>query len=404
LVKYTPPAIVPFNSYNALRVTSGKARPSDQTKNALAQGLKQTYLARMTVPPKPESKTINQDDPQRSVYESDIAEDDLWFLPGPSEETEDDLFPRADRRLLIDPQDWQQAEAGLAPQLARAASALAVLDQRCRELGNGALERLALIEVEAMLWAQGVHIRREQIAAYLCGAGGQNGERADLRQAAWAYRRMIGRPGPLPAMRGFLGLHEVPGSDLPEAISPRPKGAEFDLVAEVFADGMAAVVGCHPLTQAGYGVALWRLAGLSNADDLIEQATAAARIAAQENRVLGFAPLAPGRGAWRLGVEAGRLGDWLAAVRAGAQTAMLELNRVEAWAVSARAATAKTKGDTPAKLINALAARPILTTEAAATMTSVSRDTAERGLARLQAMGIVREITGGKRFRLWVAG
>ena len=50
------------------------------------------------------------------------------------------------------------------------------------------------------------------------------------------------------------------------------------------------------------------------------------------------------------------------------------------------------------------AARPILTTEAAATLTSISRDSAERGLARLHTMGLVREITGGKRFRLWCAG
>ncbi len=98
---------------------------------------------------------------------------------------------------------------------------------------------------------------------------------------------------------------------------------------------------------------MWRLAGLSAPDDLVEPATAAARIAAQECRTLGFAPLAPGRGAWQMGAQANRLGDWLAAIRSGAQSAMLELNRVEAWATFTCAATAKIKGDTPAKLIDA---------------------------------------------------
>jgi hypothetical protein len=348
-------------------------------------------------------KPDQEDDVYRSPYEAEVAEEDLWFLPGPSEDIDDGPFLRADRRLLIDPQEWRRAEAGLAPQLARAAVELAVLDQRCKELGQGAVERLALIEVEAMLWTQGSRIKREQIAAYLSGAGGGSQDNPDLGRAAWAYRRMLMRPSPLPAMRGFLGLHEVSGSDLPEALSPRPKGHEFDLAAALFADGMDAVADCHPLTQAGYGLALWRLAGLSAADDLIEPATAAARIAAQEGRTLGFAPLAPGRGVWQMGAKATRLGDWLAAIRAGAQTAALELNRVEAWTVAARTATARAKGATPGKLIDALASRPIMTTEAVAILVGVSRDTAERGLARLQAQGIAREITGAKRFRLWMA-
>lgn len=352
---------------------------------------------------KPANQDIKDTDAPASLYEAEVAEEDLWFLPGPMED-EDYPFPQAERRVLIDPTDWQKAEAGLAPQLARAAAELAMLDQCCRQIGQGAVERLALIEVEAMLWAQGSRLRREQIAAYLSGAGGQTAAGPDLGRAAWAFRRMVARPGPLPAMRGFLGLHEVAGSDLPEALSPRPKGAEFDLAAALFADGMGAVAQCHPLTQAGYGLALWRLAGLSAPDDLVEPATAAARIAAQESRVLGFAPLAPGRGAWQLGAQANRLGEWLAAIRSGAQAAMLELNRVEAWAVAARATTASIKGDTPAKLITALSARPILTTEAAANLSDISRDSAERGLAKLQAMGVAREITGGKRFRLWVAG
>lgn len=345
-----------------------------------------------------------KDDLPGSLYDAEVEEEDLWFLPGPSEDDTDSPFPAADRRLLIDPAEWQKAEREHAPLLARAAVALGVLDQRCAEIGQGALERLALIEVEAMLWAQGARIRREHIAAYLSGAGSAQDDRPELSQAAWAYRRMLLRPGPLPAMRGFLGLHEVPGSDLTEAISPRPKGAEFDLAAALFADGMVSVSSCHPLTQAGYGLALWRLAGLSDPDDLMEPATAAARIAAQENRLLGFAPLAPGRGAWSLGAKPARFGDWLAAIRSGAQTAMMELNRVEAWARTARSATATIKGDTPAKLIAALAARPVLTTEAAATLTGISRDSAERVLAKLHAMGIAREITGAKRFRLWSAG
>ncbi|WP_022705037.1 hypothetical protein [Pseudorhodobacter ferrugineus] len=348
--------------------------------------------------------SIDPDDLYASPYEVQTPDEDLWFLPGPSDDDFGTPFKAPDQRLLIDPSHWQKAESTLAPQLARAAAALATLDEHCRQLGPGAGERLALIEVEAMLWAQGTRLRREQIAAYLCGAGGACDARGDLTQSAWAYRRLLARPGPLPAMRAFLGLHDVGLSDLPETLSPRPKGAEFDLAADLFADGMAAMATCHPLTRAGYGLALWRLTGLSAPDDLLEPATAAARIAAQENRSLGFAPLAPGRGAWHLGAQVTRLAEWLTAIKAGAETATLELNRLNAWSTSARAATSGIKGSTPAKLINALSARPILTTEAAALLTGMSRDSAERGLARLLQMNVIHEITGGKRFRLWTAG
>ncbi|HEY0274869.1 MAG TPA: helix-turn-helix domain-containing protein, partial [Paenirhodobacter sp.] len=83
--------------------------------------------------------------------------------------------------------------------------------------------------------------------------------------------------------------------------------------------------------------------------------------------------------------------------------AMLDLRRLDAWAVSARATTGKVKGSTAAKLIDALLVRPLLSTEDAALATGISRDSAERMLARLLAAGVVREITGQTRFRLWTA-
>ncbi|GAA0308264.1 hypothetical protein [Rhodovulum strictum] len=52
---------------------------------------------------------------------------------------------------------------------------------------------------------------------------------------------------------------------------------------------------------------------------------------------------------------------------------MLEIARVETWTTRAREAAAAMKGRGPA----------------------------ERGLARLHRMGLVRELTGQGRFRLW---
>ncbi|MDF3607057.1 hypothetical protein PE067_13495 [Paracoccus sp. DMF-8] len=45
----------------------------------------------------------------------------------------------------------------------------------------------------------------------------------------------------------------------------------------------------------------------------------------------------------------------------------------------------------------------MLLTADVATRAGVSRITAERLLARMQAMGLIREATGATRYRLWAA-
>ncbi|TKW65448.1 MAG: hypothetical protein DI616_14855 [Paracoccus denitrificans] len=88
---------------------------------------------------------------------SDLDED--WFDPSEGEGPAFPPLPRADRRILVDPAAWRAAEAACAVDLAQAAMAigrlaglLASLDETMRA---GMIARLALIEVEAMLWAAG---------------------------------------------------------------------------------------------------------------------------------------------------------------------------------------------------------------------------------------------------------
>ncbi|MDH2328917.1 helix-turn-helix domain-containing protein, partial [Cereibacter sp. SYSU M97828] len=74
------------------------------------------------------------------------------------------------------------------------------------------------------------------------------------------------------------------------------------------------------------------------------------------------------------------------------------------WQQRALAGMADLGGSNPARLIAALAARPYATAEDLAHAASVSRDTAERLLPKLHARGLLREITGRGRYRLWAAG
>lgn len=79
------------------------------------------------------------------------------------------------------------------------------------------------------------------------------------------------------------------------------------------------------------------------------------------------------------------------------------IRRIAAWGTRARAATAAVKGDNAARVIAVLAARPLVSALEAEAQAGVSRPTAERMLRRLSDLGLIREVTGHRRFRLWTA-
>lgn len=305
------------------------------------------------------------------------------------------------------PADWLAAQSALAVDLAGAALAvgrlearLALMDQGARA---GATRRLVLVEIEEMLRAQGTPLSREEIGLDAMAARAGTDLQA-MAQARWALRRLEGQSDPT-RLRDFLALHRA--EDRAEtAWSERPSGGAFDAAADDFLDGMAALSALHPLTRAPAARMLWRLADLSPDDAAIEGAVWAARDMARATPALAFLPLGRhGRAIWADGgPPQRRLSRHLAAVAQGASDAGRMLDRLADWAEAAREATARIKGQNPARIIAALAAHPVLHTAQVQELAGISRDTAERLLSRMRAMGLVREITGARRFRLWAAG
>ncbi|SCY97016.1 HTH DNA binding domain-containing protein [Paracoccus tibetensis] len=76
---------------------------------------------------------------------------------------------------------------------------------------------------------------------------------------------------------------------------------------------------------------------------------------------------------------------------------------MESWAVEAREATTGIRGENADRVIAVFAACPLVSAEDVAAGAGISRVTAERMLNRVTAMGVIREITGAARFRLWRA-
>lgn len=112
---------------------------------------------------KRQASTVHDDfdNPLTSVEEAEeLSEDELWFLPAPTEDELDSLPPG----LRVEPHetavldDWRKAEAGHAARLARVAGRLGALDERLKRGPEGWRLRLALIEAADLSWFAGDRI------------------------------------------------------------------------------------------------------------------------------------------------------------------------------------------------------------------------------------------------------
>jgi hypothetical protein len=322
-------------------------------------------------------------------------EDDLWFLPGPpiDEAPTDPPWRLAERRAIFEPKDWRRAEGAQGRGLARAAAAFARLDARA---STGFAKRLAYAEASALLWAQGDWVPADKIALYGLLRESALKDARVLSRADWATRRMLGAGLP-DALGDFLGRHQV-GFDGLEAVgwtpSLRGDGAAWQASRRALWD-------CHPITQAAALFAAWRAYGLSAPNDALEAGIAAGKIGGVEGRTLRFLPVATGGPIGQGGAVADRLARWYGAVENACLKAGMELDRLTAWQGRAAAATKGLSGKTPPLLIKALLETPALTAAMVAKATGADKATARRNLNAFARLGLIREITGQGRYKVW---
>ena len=343
----------------------------------------------------------NFDDPLAGDAEVvEASESDLWFLPGPVDEEPDDLHPgpRAEARETSVLDDWQKAEAGHAARLARVAGRLGALDERLKRSPDGWRHRLALIEAADLSWFVGDRIGSDRLALWIAlRLSGVQDDTAALARVGWAVRRLTGGPGPELDLSAFLDRRDPENlADEAEPFADRA-GSWLDL--------MAQATDLHPITRACMGFHLWRLAGLGQHGDRMEAAVTAARIAVSEGRGAVFAPLAMGgaEGLRAGGQPADRLARWLDGMESACLTAMRHLDDIEAWSLRAEVEMSLLSGRTPSALRSVLTQWPLVSAPMAKSVTGASRAAVQRNLAWMEARGLIREVTGQGRFRLWRA-
>jgi HTH DNA binding domain. len=328
------------------------------------------------------------------------SEDDLWFLPGPIVDEPDDLppGPRAEPHETVVLDDWRRAEAGHAARLARVAGRLGALDERLKRGPVGWRHRLALIEVADLSWFAGDRVAPDRLALWismrLCGV---QDDTAALARVGWAVRRLTGGPRPEIDLAAFLDRRDP--ENMEHQVEP------FTDRAGGWLDLMAQAADLHPISRACMGFHLWSLAGLGQHGDRMEAAVTAARIAAGDGSGAIFAPLAMGGAG---GLRAGgpptvRLACWIDGMETACLTAMRQLDDTEAWSARAVAELASLSGRTPPALCAVLTEWPLVSAPMAEALTGASRAAVQRNLAWMEARGLIREVTGQGRFRMWKA-
>ena len=337
-----------------------------------------------------------------SIYDTDPPEDDdLWFLPPEDVEATEDFLPpgpKADQRLLFDPRDWRAAQSELSFELADLAATFGALDERLRAGPKGWTHRLALMDVSDLGWWTGDRISVDRLALWTGLRIGATGDDVQaLFRAGWAVRRLTSGPSPSEGgweagLTAFLDRMAQGIEEIPEAVAD---------LAEV----MRNADGLHPVTQAAIGFHAWR--ALSQG---IGQDTEAAIIAARHAATMGrggamFMPLAlSGPGALRgMGEPNEKLAAWIRGTGQAALAALLHLDRVSAWDRRAREATSELSGRTPPRLIDVLTAWPMVSAPLAQELTQASRAAVQRNIDRFTRRGLIREVTGQGRYRVWTA-
>lgn len=339
--------------------------------------------------------------PLTSVEEAEErSEDDLWFLPGPMDDEPNDLQPgpRAEPRETAALDDWRKAEAGHAARLARAAGRFGALDERLRRGPEGWRHRLALIEAADLSWFAGDRVAPDRLVLWISmRLSSVQDDAAALARVGWAVRRLTGGPGPDVDLAAFLDRRDP--ENLDDAAEP------FADRAVGWLDLMAEAVDLHPITRACMGFHLWSLAGLGQYGDRMEAAVTAARIAASEGKGACFVPLAVGgaRGLSAGGPLADRLARWLDGMETACLTATRHLDDIETWAARAAAEMEPLSGKTPPFLRAVLTEWPLVSAPMAEALTGASRAAVQRNLAWMEARGLIREVTGQGRFRMWRA-
>jgi Fic family protein len=81
--------------------------------------------------------------------------------------------------------------------------------------------------------------------------------------------------------------------------------------------------------------------------------------------------------------------------------ALRRLEEIEAWAANAERVMAPLSGKTPPMLRNLFTSWPLVSVQMAEKLTGAHRATVQRNIDWMEERGLIREVTGQGRYRMW---
>ena len=272
------------------------------------------------------------------------------------------------------------------------------LEERLRRGSEGWRHRLALIEAAELSWFVGDRVSADRLTLWIAQRlSGAQEDTSALSRVGWAVRRLTGGPGPEASLADFLDRRD------PENVAEDTE--RFTDRADTWRDLMTTAHHLHPISRACVGFQFWDLAGLGKNGDRMEAAVTAARIAVVEAKGAVFAPVAMGEagGLGLGGTPVERLGRWLDGIGSATLKAKRHLDAVAAWAARAQSGMAPSSGRTAPALFAVLTEWPLVSAPIAEAPTGVMSAAVQRNLAWMEAQGLIREVTGQGKFRMWRA-
>jgi hypothetical protein len=332
-------------------------------------------------------KPQSYNDPEAPPGPYDSAPAEPWFTPDLEEAAFAIPLPQADRRPLLVVADWAAAQGARAGELADLALVYGTLEQRLRAGPAGWRHRLALREAADLSWAVGDRIPVGQLALWEgLRLSGVQMDAPGLARASWALRR----------------LSSGVGQGWPEFFGRQ--GGQED---QATLSGLAADLDhLHPVTRAVALGQVWQRSGPGEPARQIEAMVLTACLAGTMARSApgaprGFVPQALSGGLGN--TPEATLAAWLRGATAATTGALSHLDRVLAWQDRAALTLADLQGRTPALLLAVLGEWPMVTAGLAERLTGANKATVLRNLSLMQARGLLREVTGQGRYRVWTA-
>lgn len=343
--------------------------------------------------------------------DEDQEDDDLWFLPDTDAEL-GALEPPGFAAILrpsdglpfIELTAWRDAQASLAVELANLSGELGALATALHHGPAGWRRRLAFREVVDLSWWSGTRLTHKKIALWVMHRTGSTDDTSRaLAHASWAMNHLSSGSSPNDSLSDFLERSPRSSEDLWDSFEFGFAEAQ-DEVLRVMHQGQ----GLHPVVSAARVFHAWRSLGPQAAVDM-EAAVLAARLAGERwssaEHGIVFMPIAQttntalqGRGD-----ATSRLSAWLAGAEQACLAARLHLGSLTRWRARADQTTADLSGRTVPAVLEIFGDLPHVTPEIAARIAGATQRSIRNCLNLLEDRGVIREITGYRRSRVWEA-